>query len=78
MASPLQGLCGLGKQFDKPELAYSIIGSCLEVFSAYHWFLTNGEYLFHIMAEDVDRAFMQELMESVQPIEDITTYFDQE
>lgn len=46
--------------------------------SAYHWFWTNGEYFFSIMAEDVDRAFMQELMESVQPIEDITTYFNQE
>ena len=46
--------------------------------STYHWHWTNGEYFFSIMAEDVDQTFMQELMESVQPIEDITTYFDQE
>ena len=46
--------------------------------SAYHWFWTNGEYFFSVMAEDVDQTFMQELMESVQPIEDIETYFDQE
>lgn len=45
--------------------------------SAYHWFWTNGEYFFSIMADDVDQTFMQELMESVQPIENISAYFEQ-
>ncbi len=46
--------------------------------SAYHWFWTNGEYFFSIMAQDVDQTFMQEFMESVQPIENIKVFFDQE
>lgn len=46
--------------------------------TSHHWFWSDGEYLFSITARDVDQAFMQEFMESVQPIEDITTYFEQE
>ncbi|MBR4309088.1 MAG: hypothetical protein IKT58_05790 [Oscillospiraceae bacterium] len=46
--------------------------------TTHHWFWSDGEYLFSIMAQDVDQTFMQEFMESVQPIEDIETYFGQE
>lgn len=47
-----------------------------------YWYWTNGEYLFTISVSDTgttvydtDLAFMQQLMESVKPIEDISSYF---
>ncbi len=43
----------------------------------YHWYWTDGDYLFHLMADDVDQDYMQQLMESVQPMEDMTAYLDQ-
>lgn len=47
-----------------------------------YWYWTNGEYLFQLSVSDsgttvydTDLAFMQQLMESVKPIEDISSYF---
>ena len=41
------------------------------------WFWTDGEYIFQLSADDADAGYMQSLMESIQPIEDIETYFGQ-
>lgn len=46
--------------------------------TGYFWFWTDGEYIFQLYASNADEAYMQQLMESVQPIEDITTYFGEE
>ncbi len=46
--------------------------------TTHHWYWTNGEYFFSISADDVDMEFMEQFMESVQPIEDITAYFGEE
>ena len=43
-----------------------------------YWFWTDGEYVFQLSAEDADVSYMQALMESMEPIEDIETYFGQE
>lgn len=50
--------------------------------SSRYWYWTNGEYLFELIVGDTgttvydtDQAFMQQLMESVEPIEDISSYF---
>lgn len=46
--------------------------------TGYFWFWTDGEYIFQLYASNADEAYMQQLMESVQPIEDITTCFGEE
>ena len=45
--------------------------------TTYYWYWTDGDYLFRLMADDVDQDYMQQLMESVQPMEDMTAYLDQ-
>lgn len=40
----------------------------------YYWYWTNGDYVFQLIAENVDKEYMQQLMESVQPVEDTSPY----
>lgn len=42
-----------------------------------YWFWTDGEYVFQLSADDADVGYMQALMESMEPIEDISAYFAQ-
>ncbi len=56
--------------------------SVLEEYSSpmqiYHWYWTDGDYIFSLMGEDVEKSYMQQLMESVRPLEDSSTYFGKE
>ena len=42
-----------------------------------YWFWTDGDYIFQLSADDADVTYMQALMESMEPIEDISAYFEQ-
>lgn len=44
----------------------------------YYWFWTDGAYMFHLTAEDVEKDYMQQLMESVQPLDDKSPYLGNE
>ncbi|MBR6826428.1 MAG: hypothetical protein IKM59_07770 [Oscillospiraceae bacterium] len=36
-----------------------------------YWFWTDGDYIFQLSADDADVAYMQALMESIQPVDDM-------
>ncbi len=46
--------------------------------TVYYWYWTNGDYVFQLLASHADKEYMQQLMESVQPMEDMSPYFGEE
>lgn len=42
--------------------------------TTHYWFWTDGEYVFQLSADDADLDYMQQLMESIEPIEDSSPY----
>ncbi len=53
--------------------------------TSYFWYWTDGDYLFELHVSDTDlivrdikQEYMQQLMESVQPMEDMSPYFGEE
>jgi len=53
--------------------------------TSYRWYWTDGDYLFELfvgdtdlIVRDIDQEYMRQLMESVQPMEDMSPYFGEE
>ena len=46
--------------------------------TVYFWYWTNGDYVFRLLASHADKEYMRQLMESVQPMEDMSPYFGEE